>query len=174
MNRTSLLRNALGCLLASSILFSGAASAAMTLVEVSEQANIFYDPATIKRNGSIVTVWEVVTYKNYVEAKGQHVKSSRVRVAFDCKNELYQTQYNAGMSDRDGEGRAIEVYDYGVTGKWEVIDPASLPYIVFTLACSGKSLPKPLADLNAKFQKYEISESDYIAKRDAYFKTLKQ
>jgi len=174
VNRIFLFRNVLGWLLASSFLFSVEANAVMTLVDVSEQANIFYDPATIRRNGSIATVWEAVTYKNYVEAKGQQVKSSRVRVAYDCKNELYQTQYHAGMSDRDGEGRAIDVLDYGVDGKWEVIDPSSLPYMVFALSCSGKSLPKPLADLNAKFQKYQISESEYLAKRDAYLKTLKQ
>lgn len=146
----------------------------MTLVDVGEHANFFYDPATIKRNGSIVTVWEVVTYKNYVEAKGRHVKSSKVRVAFDCKNELYQTQYNGGMSERDGEGELIEAYNYGMDAKWEVIDPSTTTYVVFALSCSGKSLPKPLADLNTKFQKHQISESEYQAKRDAYFKTMKQ
>lgn len=83
-------------------LSSGVATAAMTLVDVSDRGNIFYDPATIRRNGSIATVWLVFTYKDYIESKGKHVKSSRVRMAFDCRNEQSQTQYNGLYLGRDG------------------------------------------------------------------------
>lgn len=152
------------------LIISFGAHAESILVDVTPQLDLYIDPATMRKSGDITTVWEMSNLKKYFQSKGRQFKSMRIRTAYDCKNERRQSQYIAYYSEFDAQGVLVEKDDFGLSAKWDIVDPESTVYLNYLIACKNLKYPKELVELNKKFQKNEISESEFESRRDNWIK----
>jgi len=137
--------------------------AAMVLIDVSPNIDLYNDPASARKNGNITTVWEIFNLKKFFQSNGKQFKSMKHRTAYDCKNELRQVQYSGFYSENDAEGELVDKQDFGLDAKWEVIDPTTSVYLSYVLVCNNITFPKAYSDLLKKYQKGEIGESEFRA-----------
>ena len=149
-----------------------AVNAAMVLIAVTPKIDLYYDPASARKNGNITTVWEIFNLKKFFQSNGKQFKSMKHRTAYDCKNELRQVQYSGFYSENDAYGELVDKQDFGLNAKWEVIDPQTSVYLSYLLVCNNITFPKAYTDLLIKYQKGEVSESEFSTQSTIAIKNL--
>lgn len=98
---------------------------------------VYVDPGTIRREGQIVTLWQLTDYRwKQGGMIGRRFQSSRTKKEFDCAIPRYRTGAFTDFSGHMGTGDARDGYveDDG----WRPVDPESLNQGLWNMAC-GKS-----------------------------------
>jgi len=71
------------------------------IVESETNTVYSFDPSSVKREGDMVTYWELVDYKTPLKSGNLVVVSSKSKVIQDCKNNRYKV---SDLIDYDGHG----------------------------------------------------------------------
>jgi hypothetical protein len=90
--------------------------------------NTYYvDPATKKRKGNIVRMWDFVVFaKPALHWDNKPYISEKAHLAYNCDDDTHQIIFIARYSDKRGESPALAVMDTpDPPGKWRSIVPDS-------------------------------------------------
>jgi hypothetical protein len=117
--------------------------------ESPESQTAFADPATIHKNGNLVTMWLLVDHQSgfskgienrldaiFHRSKGRITKSWKVQDEFDCKDRKLRMLSYIGYAEHMGNGAIIP--NNIVTGKWEPVIPESIGAALWWFACGKK------------------------------------
>lgn len=86
----------------------------------SESGTIYsYDTSSIKRDGDIVTFWELVDYKVPLKSRNLLVVSSKTRVIQDCKNNRFKVAELMDYDSPRGMGKIVNVQLSGQTNWYQ-------------------------------------------------------
>ena len=144
-NAGSLLTQPLACVLGFwsliTLLFlsSGPAYAGLVAVEkdylLPGLQTVYVDPDTISREGSLVTIWQLIDFK-WMQGSPRgptRFLSTETRKQFDCSGErlrlLAFTEFSRGM------GTGIPADGYVDTGNWLPVEPESINQALSEIAC---------------------------------------
>ena len=118
-------------LLALTLLITGSAWADWVLVVGNDSANIYIDPATIRKDGNFRKAWELH------DLKKQHkdgTLSRRMRSEYDCKQErtrmLSFTTHSGSMS------RGDTLFSHDAVDIWVDIPPDTLGETILKVVCA--------------------------------------
>ena len=95
---------------------------------------MYIDPDTMKKEGNLVTVWELIDYNGMQGGRGPGAYSSKkIHVQFDCAKEQLQFLSIKDYSDNMGAGEAVG----GVKGgdDWEAVKSTSIHHAVWEVVC---------------------------------------
>ena len=98
---------------------SGAASAQWRLISENEEASFYFNPATVRYLGEIITVW-VIADRRKTGTDGE--RSVRMQYEVDCKTREYQITYEALHAAPMAQGVNLTT---GHPGEWKVPTPTS-------------------------------------------------
>ncbi|NBS95820.1 MAG: hypothetical protein EBT08_06665 [Betaproteobacteria bacterium] len=98
---------------------SGAASAQWRLVSENEEASFYYNPATVRHLGEVMTVW-VIADRRKPGPDGE--RSVRMQYEVDCGTREYQITYEALHDEPMAQGVNLAT---GHPGEWKVATPTS-------------------------------------------------
>jgi outer membrane lipoprotein-sorting protein len=68
-----------------------------------------YDPASLKREGDIVTYWELVDYSTPWKSGNLTIVSSKTKIVQDCKNNKFKISDLIDYDGRKGKGNIVNV-----------------------------------------------------------------
>jgi len=110
-------------------------SAMAEWVEVGSNDNVtrYADPATIRKVGNKVTVWELVDFKTVQGSTGFQFNSAKVLTLCDCKEE--QTRMLSASVHSENMGGGNVVMTHNKAGKWAPAAPDSINMTLFEFAC---------------------------------------
>ncbi|QWD69613.1 surface-adhesin E family protein [Polynucleobacter sp. UB-Siik-W21] len=92
------------------VIASPAYSQLWEAVTSSDGQNIYsYDPASLKREGDIVTYWELVDYSTPWKSGNLTIVSSKTKVVQDCKNNKFKISDLIDYDGRKGKGNIVNV-----------------------------------------------------------------
>lgn len=95
---------------------------------------VYMDPATIRREGNLVTVWELLDYKNAQTQKGISHLSIKVQFKYDCVKERHRLLAFSQYSDNMGRGQVVLSNSDEVTSAQ--VAPDTLNHSLWIVACS--------------------------------------
>jgi len=149
MNRRTLKKHCLkllpACLLgvwpliALLVLSSGSVNAEWVVVEkdysVPELQTLYVEPETIRREGNLVTLWQLLDFKwMQGSARGPaRFLSTKTHKEFDCAGKRLRLLSFTEFSRQMGTG--IPVDGYVDTGKWLTVEPDSMNDALWEVAC---------------------------------------
>jgi hypothetical protein len=113
---------------------SCAATASWVKVSEDSESIGYYDPATLVRTGTNVTVAELSDFRRAATSSNDHVfRSARIQSEYDCAGALVRIVSTTGFEGPMGEGRALD----GTTGNgdWDPIVLGSARGEAFNLVC---------------------------------------
>ena len=113
------------------LLVTGSAWAEWVRVTGSETSDQYIDPATIRKDGNHVKVWEI---QNLKQRHKDGELSRRARVEYDCKKERNRILSLSTFSGPMAGGTRL--VDAGEVFKWEDIPPSSLFARVLKIVCA--------------------------------------
>ena len=94
---------------------------------------VYYDPATIRRNRNLVTMWQFYDYKTVQTVAGIGFLTVKEQWEFDCAEErrrvLALTEFSGNM------GSGTVVYSNSEVGKWQPVAPSSMAQLLWKFAC---------------------------------------
>lgn len=110
-------------------------SAAAEWVEVarSDTSTFYADPATIRRAGNIVKMWDLIDRKTPDNFNNKPYMSQRSQHEYDCKEEQWRTLYFTFFSGNMAGGNAV--YIDSDPGKWAPVPPGSIAEGMWKFAC---------------------------------------
>jgi hypothetical protein len=117
-------------------LSSGPAHAEWVKVSDSGEAGktVYVDPATMRRNRNLVTMWQFYDYKTVQTVGGIGFLTAKEQWEFDCAEErsrvLALTEFSGNM------GSGTMVYSNTEVGKWQPVATSSLGQVLWRFACS--------------------------------------
>lgn len=119
------------------LLSAGSAYAEWVTVRHTQAEPTHYvDSDTIRRNGAVVKWWELLDYKTVQSVAGASFLSVKIQREFDCAEEqtrtLAMTEFSGNM------GRGTVVYSDVTADKWEPVQPDSIGYTLWKIACMKK------------------------------------
>jgi hypothetical protein len=118
------------------LLMSGSSWAQWSPVAIDVDGTIFnFDYSTLRKDGELRKIW---TLSNFVEKDPNGVMSSRVRMEYDCKNELQRFLSFKLFSDRNATGKVIESGD--ISSSWKDIAPDTAAWKLMQTACKKAQL----------------------------------
>ena len=79
------------------------------VVESDDGSVYSYDPATVKREGDIVTYWELSDYSKPLKSGHLIVASSKSKIIQDCKNNRYKVGDLIDYDGHKGAGNIVNV-----------------------------------------------------------------
>ncbi len=79
------------------------------VVESDDGSVYSYDPATVKREGDIVTYWELSDYSKPLKSGHLIVASSKSKIIQDCKNNRYKVGDLMDYDGHKGAGNIVNV-----------------------------------------------------------------
>ena len=117
--------------LLASLLVTGAAWAEW--VEVGETDNTYYyiDPATIRKDGNLVRVWEI---QNLKQRQKDGELSRRIRSEYDCKQERAKLLSISEHSEAMASGTTLR--SVIGNGQWDDMPPGTAGEIVLKIVCA--------------------------------------
>lgn len=123
---------------------SSSAMAEWVVVTRSENGanTVYVDPATIRKAGNKVKMWELFDYKTMqaqVSNRGLPYMSSKSRSEYDCKEEQSRTLASSYHGENMGGGGVI--YTDDEPGKWRPVSPESINEALWELACGKQPIP---------------------------------
>lgn len=110
------------------ILATSAAWAEWVKVEDVVSLDYYYDPQTVRKDGSLRRVWEVQNLKNKRKATAL---SRRARIEYDCEHQKFSALSVFTYSGLMGSGERLSGSDSALA--WHDIEPGSLA--VLKLVC---------------------------------------
>ena len=119
--------------LLASLLVTGSAWAEWEKAAATDSADFYIDPATIRVDGNLRRIWEVIDYTKKV--KDGHL-STRMRVEYDCKQERFRVMSISQHSGAMASGNNIYSYTWDPPRKWDDIPPNSYYEIVLKIVCA--------------------------------------
>lgn len=113
---------------------SGGAVAEWVEVGGNEAAATYADADTIRRHGTMATMWHLVDYANAREVQGiGWYSSARMLTEYDCEHERARTLYVAVHSGKMGAGALLG--SVAEPGHWRPIPPDTVVEILRGFAC---------------------------------------
>ncbi|MEP6959211.1 MAG: surface-adhesin E family protein [Nitrospirota bacterium] len=97
---------------------------------------VYVDPATIRRAGDLVSMWQLFDYKTIQTVAGELVVSSKVHSEYDCFEERSRRLAFTDHSGKMGRGEAA-ISDSN-KGEWQPVAPESMGQHLWRFACSKK------------------------------------
>lgn len=79
------------------------------VVESETGTRYSYDSSSLRREGDIVTYWELVDYKNPLKSKDLVVTSSKSKIIQDCKNNRFKVSDLIDYDGRNGTGNIVNI-----------------------------------------------------------------
>jgi hypothetical protein len=104
---------------------------------------VYLDPDTIRREGDLVTVWELLDYKTAQTQKGLSHLSIKVQFKYDCANERHRLLAFSQYAGNMGRGKVMLSNSDEV--KWAPVAPDTLNHSLWTVACSKGVIEPPQA-----------------------------
>ena len=120
------------------VLSSSPAYAEWVKVSDSDEAGktVYVDPATIRRNSNLVTMWQFYDYKTVQTVGGIRFLTAKEQWEFDCAEErrrvLALTEFSGNM------GSGTVVYTNSEVGKWQPVAQSSIGQLLWKFACGKK------------------------------------
>jgi len=115
------------------LLFSINGHCEWTSVGGTDFGTSYIDYSTIKRNGNVVRLWEMTSFKSLQNVDGIKYLSSKDLVEFDCNEEKFRYLSLSVFSLRMGEGNVVS--SVNSIGPWDYLIPDSQGRVVFNLVC---------------------------------------
>lgn len=123
-------------------LFGSVANAAWVDVGATDSVTAYVDPATIKRSGNVVTMWDVLDYKKAQEIpSGKSFQSVRAQTEYSCTDKNLRPLAASAHTDKLAGGGTVHAVSE--PGRWRPVAPGSLDEALWTIAC-GKKITKAL------------------------------
>jgi hypothetical protein len=125
-------------LIALLVLSSGPAYAEWVAIGGNDQIGMttFVDPATIRRKGDLVKMWQLNDFKTVQTVEDHSFLSTKKQREFNCAGErtriLAATQFSGNM----GNGQVVSVNSN--EQKWEPVVPESIGHTLWEFACGKK------------------------------------
>ncbi len=104
-------------------------------VEVGSNDNVtsYADPATIRKVGNKVKVWELVDFKTVQGSTGFQFNSAKVQTQYDSKEEQTRILYATFHSENMGGGDVVLTHNNAA--KWAPVTPDSVDEAMWKIAC---------------------------------------
>ena len=101
---------------------------------------IFHDKSTRIRDGDVVTMWTMIDYFSpKTDEKTNKYRSTKMRIAYDCKRENYTVTAGARYSELGGKGKLLGELTVNENElKWIAVIPDSLAKTELRIACGKK------------------------------------
>jgi len=112
---------------------SSSAAAEWTEVDSDETTTFYIDPTTIRRDGNLVKMWELVEYKTVRVRDTVKYLSSKSQSEYDCKDEQLRTLSLSLHSRNMAGGRTV--YVTSDLGKWRPVPPGGGIEVLWKIAC---------------------------------------
>ena len=113
-----------------------AANAEWTQSGESDELIAYVDRATIRRNGNLVKMWDLVDYKTVQKVDGESYLTQKSQREYDCKEEKIRLLAYLGFDGKLGSGKAF--YSASDPIKWAPISPESAGELLWKIACGKK------------------------------------
>ena len=97
---------------------------------------VYVDPATIRRNRNLVTMWQFYDYKTVQTVAGIGFLTVKEQWEFDCAEERSRVLALKEFSGNMGSGTVV--YTNSQVGKWLPVMPGSMSHTVWKVACDKK------------------------------------
>jgi hypothetical protein len=95
------------------------------VVESENQVTYSYDSSTVKREGDIVTYWELVDYSKPLKSGNLMVISSKSKIIQDCKNNRFKVADLIDYDGHKGMGNIVNI-ELARTTNWYQGTPESV------------------------------------------------
>jgi hypothetical protein len=122
------------------LLFLSSAPAYAEWVKVSDSdeagKTVYVDPATIRRNSNLVTMWQFYDYKTVQTVGGIRFLTAKEQWEFDCAEERSRVLALKEFSGNMGSGTVV--YTNSQVGKWQSVAPSSIGQLLWKFACGKK------------------------------------
>jgi hypothetical protein len=128
-----------GTLLAAALAFGLAASparGAWTVIAENDQIRVYADKATIRRQGSIVTMWSLMDYRQSQLGKNGSYLSSKGHDEYDCSLRRTRLLVTTEHDGRMGTGKLLD--SEPVQSSWEDVGEGGLMGMLWRYACRAK------------------------------------
>jgi hypothetical protein len=121
------------------VLFGGSASAEWVALERQSQSpglqTVYIDPATIRRDGHFVTLWQLTDFRWKQGGKvGHRFLSAKTQKQFDCPGKRFRLLAYTEFFGHMGTGTPLNGLVDQVT--WLPVDPESINHALYEIACS--------------------------------------
>lgn len=74
-------------------------------------ATAYADPATIRKTGNKVKMWDLLDYKTAQGDAGMQYMSMKAQTEYDCKEEQSRPLYLSFHSENMGKGKVVDTYN---------------------------------------------------------------
>jgi hypothetical protein len=120
------------------VLSSSPACAEWVKVSNSDEAGktVYVDPATIRRNSNLVTMWQFYDYETVQTVGGIRFLTAKEQWEFDCAEERSRVLALKEFSGNMGSGTVV--YTNSQVGNWVSVMPGSMGQAVWKVACGKK------------------------------------
>jgi len=105
-----------------------------TVVETDDHTMYSYDASLIKRDGDIVTFWELVDYKTSIKSGKSIVLSTKTKIIQDCKNNRFKVSDMIEFDGHNGLGSMVNV-TVGSNTNWYTTKPDSINEVLKEWVC---------------------------------------
>ena len=113
------------------MLLAGSAWAGWVLFDSDDETRFFYDPTTIRKDGNLRRVWELMDHK---KRRDNGAMSYRFRSEFDCKQERYRFLGFTSFPEPKAGGTALKVW--GEQFDWTSIAPDTNAEMMLNIVCA--------------------------------------
>ena len=116
---------------------AGAATAEWTSVGEDDALIVYVDIGTIRRNGNLVKMWDMLDHKTVQTDAGGSYLSGKTQQEYDCKEEKVRRLAYLWFDGKMGRGKVV--YSNGnVKDEWRPISPDSVSEALWKIACGKK------------------------------------
>lgn len=116
------------------LLSSVPAYAEWVLIGTANGLTTYFDPATIRRKGDLVKMWELWDFKIKETKGGKSFLSAKYQLEFDCAEERTRELAHLWFSGNMGKGNVVT--SESNEGKWTPVSPDSVGETHWKVACS--------------------------------------
>ena len=102
----------------------------------SGDATVYFDPATIRRKGNVVKIWELFDYKTMQTTGTSSSFSTKHQVEFDCVEERFKVHATVHHAGHMGNG--IVTSSNLSESNWNPVVPGSVSQTMWGIACTKK------------------------------------
>lgn len=113
---------------------SSGATAAWLDVGDTEAVTAYVDPATIRKAGNVVTMWDLLDYKKAQEIpSGKTFMSVRAQTEYSCKEKNSRPLTASAHSEKMARGGTVHAVNE--PGSWRPVPPGTLDEALWKIAC---------------------------------------
>ena len=113
------------------MMLTGSAWAEWVMYAKTEEATLYFDPATIRKDGNLRRVWQLQDLRK--RGRGGEM-SRRMRIEYDCKQERSRYLGISGHSKSMADGEILETG--GEDNVWQATPPGTSLETIFNIVCA--------------------------------------